>query len=440
MPILDRSSYDIFSQRRSNLLTLIQEHFPEHKGGKIFLVSAFEKDCTLFRQERSFYYYTGIEEPASSCIIDCESNKSLLYIPNFGNERQKWILNPLQVGKEAAQKIGFDNVAYAGCPSKGYQCNLFFADDQYENVIKILSQSVKEGAPIFTLNPSNSNSYNEQRFILQRLMKSIPGLSDNIIDISMLVARQRRHKTNQEIELMYKAINITMDAHYVAARSIVPDMIEYELQALVDYVFLSRGGLSAFPSIVAGGKNGTVLHYSHNNNQLKKDELVVLDIGAEYSYYCADLTRTYPISGVFNKKQRDIYTIVLEAQRYIADLAKPGYWLSNNEVPEKSLQHLAQKFIDKKGYGKYFNHGIGHFLGLDVHDVGNTKEPLKVGDVITIEPGIYIPQEGIGIRIEDNYWILSDGALCLSEDLPKNPDDIEDMMQEKKDTQEHEEE
>ena len=158
---------------------------------------------------------------------------------------------------------------------------------------------------------------------------------------------------------------------------------------------------------------------------------MVVDVGAEYDYYCADLTRTYPVSGSFTKRQKELYNLVLDTQEYVAKLAKPGMWLSNKEKPEKSLHHLAKKFLDDRGgYGKYFVHGIGHFLGMDVHDVGDIKEPLQDGDVFTLEPGIYIPEENIGIRIEDNYWIAKDGAVCLSESLPKKPDEIEAMMEE----------
>jgi Xaa-Pro aminopeptidase len=185
----------------------------------------------------------------------------------------------------------------------------------------------------------------------------------------------------------------------------------------------------AFPSIVASGKNGTVLHYNENKGALKDGELVVIDIGAELENYCADLTRTYPVSGSFTKRQKELYTLVLETQTYVAEQAKPGIWLKNPDKPDQSLHHLAYKFLEKRGYAKYFPHGIGHYLGLDVHDVGSYSEPLHEGDVITIEPGIYIPEESIGIRIEDNYWITKNGSVCLSENLPKEVEDIEMFMQ-----------
>ena len=186
----------------------------------------------------------------------------------------------------------------------------------------------------------------------------------------------------------------------------------------------------AFPSIVASGKNGTILHYTDNSGTMRDGDLVVVDIGAEYRYYCADLTRTYPVSGTFTDRQRELYNLVLETQEYIASIAKPGMFLKNEDHPEQSLHHCAQQYLKERGYDQYFSHGIGHFLGLDVHDVGNVKEPLREHDVFTMEPGIYIPEEGIGIRIEDNYLMVKKGVVCLSEQLPKEPAIIEEMVKE----------
>jgi Xaa-Pro aminopeptidase len=232
-----------------------------------------------------------------------------------------------------------------------------------------------------------------------------------------------------EIEQIYRAIEITELAHESAVGAIKNGVLEAEVQASLEYMMIASHARTSFPSIVASGKNGTVLHYNQNTGTLKDGDLVVVDIGAEFENYCADLTRTYPVSGTFNKRQKELYTIVLETQNYIASLAKPGMWLKNKDKADKSLHHLAVKFLATRGYDKYFPHGIGHFLGLDVHDVGNYDEPLHEGDVITIEPGIYIPEESIGIRIEDNYWITKDGALCLSEHLPKDVEDIEAIVQ-----------
>ena len=262
------------------------------------------------------------------------------------------------------------------------------------------------------------------------LQKFIPNLSASIIDISSIIAQSRRRKDVSEIEQLYRAVEITELAHEAAVQALKDRVTENEIQASLEYIMTVSQARPSFPSIVAGGRNSTILHYHQNSGTLKNGDVVVVDIGAEYNNYCADLTRTYPVSGTFTKRQKELYQIVLDTQEYIASLAKPGMWLKNKDKVEKSLHHLAVKFLAQRGYDKYFPHGIGHFLGLDVHDVGDYSVPLHEGDVITIEPGIYISEEGIGIRIEDDYWITKDGAVCLSENLPKEVKDIEKMVQE----------
>ena len=238
----------------------------------------------------------------------------------------------------------------------------------------------------------------------------------------------RRVKDQTEISLLYQAINITVAAQQRVAEFIQPERYENELQGLIEFTFTEAGATTAFASIVGSGEHATVLHYTANRGILTAGDLVVVDIGASYEYYCADLTRTYPVSGKFTARQREIYEIVLAAQQYIAELAKPGMWLNYSEQPAQSLNHLAHEFIKARGYGDYFPHGVGHYLGLDVHDVGSYATPLQAGDMITIEPGIYLPQEKLGVRIEDNYWITEKGAICLSDHLPSQAVDVEGMM------------
>ena len=282
---------------------------------------------------------------------------------------------------------------------------------------------------LFALVPDNGYDYISTRITLDYLEKFVPGLNRWIKDISPYVAAGRRRKDVGEIESIYRAVEITELAHESAIQVIKDGASEAEVQASLEYIMTASHARPSFPSIVASGKRGTILHYNQNSGMLKDGELVVIDIGAELHNYCADLTRTYPVSGTFSNRQKELYQIVLDTQEYIASLAKPGMWLKNKDKADQSLHHLAVKFLAQHGYDKYFPHGIGHFLGLDVHDVGDYSVPLHEGDVITIEPGIYIAEENIGIRIEDNYWITKDGAVCLSENLPKEIGDIEKYMQ-----------
>jgi Xaa-Pro aminopeptidase len=418
--------FSINALRRRDLVNGIREEYRD-KTGIIVIFAGFEGECRAFRQESSFYYLTGISEPGIVLVIDL-NGKSTLYVPNCGPLRSKWVFSPIELIQENAKKLGIDEITVLGIECVGYQFHPFFPKQEYDFLLQRLQKTVTENGNIFTLYPTTPHEYSEQRLFLGRLESFMPGLSSSLIDVADIVAHQRRIKDMREIELIYAATEITSMAHEAAAQAIRQDVLECEVQASIEYIFTASGGTLAFPSIVASGKNSTVLHYQINNGTLKNGDLVVIDIGAEYAHYCSDLTRTYPVSGKFTKRQREIYDLVLETQEYIASLAKPGYWLNNKEVPEKSLNHLARAYLAKKGFDKYFIHGIGHYLGLDVHDVGDYKKPLQEGDVFTIEPGIYIPEESLGVRIEDDYWVVKDGVVCLSENLPKKAQDIERLM------------
>lgn len=418
----------LHAKRRADLTKNIQEAHPNINQGAILLFAAFEQDKYAFRQESSFYYYSGITEPGVALWIDL-SGKTTLYIPNCSETRAKWVSKTIAPTLQDAKQLGVDEIRVLGDTLAGFSIHPFFARDSYSAFMHELEQLINQGGTVFTLAPHDSYLYVEQRVVLNRLHEFIPGLNGKITDISDIVAHMRRIKDMHEIEQMYEAINITLTAHEAAAQSIQDGATEYEVQAGLEYMMTGAGARPSFPSIVASGKNSTILHYSPSDRIIKRGELVVVDIGAEYNYYCADLTRTYPVSGKFTPRQREIYELVLEVQTYIADLAKPGMWLKNKDHADQSLHHLAVEFLKARGYDKYFFHGIGHYLGIDVHDVGTYATPLQEGDVITIEPGIYISEENIGVRIEDNYWIVKNGAICLSEELPKSVQAIEAMMQ-----------
>ena len=424
-----KKDFSLYASRRKDLASAVyQEH---KKDGVIILFAGFENERIRFRQESSFYYYTGITEPGCVAVIEADG-KTTLWIPHTTTKRAQWVEADIPLISDNAKKFNLQAIQFLGGQSFGYQFHPFFVLEEYEYFIEFLHECLRNNQTIFTLNPTDAASYAEQRLVLERLQKFVSDFS--VQDISPLVHAARRRKDMHEIELLYRAIDITALAQEAAARAIAEGVNEAEVQASLEYMMTGSQARIAFPSIVAGGKNGTILHYSSNNASLQNSDLVVVDIGAEYEYYCADITRTYPVTGQFSARQRELYTLVLQTQQYVADLAKPGYWLSNKEHPEKSLHHLAKKFLDDRGYGRYFVHGIGHFLGLDVHDVGNYKEPLQEGDVFTIEPGIYIPEENIGIRIEDNYWVAKDTVVCLSEHLPKSITEIESLMREAKDS------
>lgn len=413
--------------RRKELIEAITLAYP-HAQGIVVLLGAFEKGSERFRQDKTFYYYTHVEEPGTALVIDLKG-KSTLFIPNCFEKRAQWMTLPSALVNRDAKVLGFDAIELLGDECQGYELNPYFSAHEYVHMITLIKNVIAQGGSIFTTAPNNGHEYLHARFTFDHLQKFIPELQKSVVDISPFIASSRRRKDVSEIEQMYRAIEITELAHESAVSIMKHGVLEAEVQASLEYMMTASHARPSFPSIVASGKNSTILHYNQNSGTIKNGDLLVVDIGAECNNYCADLTRTYPVSGVFTKRQKELYNIVLETQTYIASLAKPGIWLKNSDKPEQSLHHLAVKFLAKRGYDKYFPHGIGHFLGLEVHDVGDYSVPLHEGDVITIEPGIYIAEESIGIRIEDNYWITKDGAVCLSENLPKEADDIELIVQ-----------
>jgi len=432
--------YSVYALRRKDLVALVKQEHPEVKSGLIVICAGFENERTAFRQESSFYYLTGIADPGVILTLDLQG-KSTLYTPQCKTNRSAWVYSALPLVQENGKIVLIDHIKPAGAAIAGYQLNLFSSLEAFSAVLEAMKSVMATGGSICTLLPNDDRSYTEQRVLFNRFSTVLHELPRHIVDISTPVATMRRRKDMHEVEQLYKAVEITILAQEAAARAIAEDITECEVQASLEYMFTGSCARPAFPSIVATGKNGTVLHYNVNKDTLKNGQMVVVDIGAEFGSYCADITRTYPVSGKFTKRQRELYDLVLATQEYIASIAQPGYWLSNKDNPEKSLNHIAMKYLEERGYGKYFVHGIGHFLGMDVHDVGDVTQPLKDGDVFTIEPGIYIPEENIGIRIEDDYWMAKDVVICLSEALPKKADDIERMMaQELEDEEEFEDE
>ncbi len=418
----------VYSLRRKELIESIKSEFPHKEKSVVVLFAAFEQSIERFRQDKTFYYYTGVNEPGAALVIDM-TGKSTLYIPNCFEKRAQWMTLPPALVNRDAKALGVDAVELLGDECAGYELNPYFSAEEYAHMIALMKNVIAQEGSLLTTAPSNGHEYLHARFAFDHLQKFIPEVNKAVVDVSSFIAASRRRKDIGEVEQIYRAIEITELAHESAVQAIKHDVLEAEVQASLEYMMIASHARTSFPSIVASGKNGTVLHYNQNNGTLKDGDLVVIDIGAELDNYCADLTRTYPVSGTFTKRQKELYNIVLATQEHIASLAKPGMWLKNKDKADKSLHHLAVKFLAQRGYDKYFPHGIGHFLGLDVHDVGDYNVPLHEGDVITIEPGIYIPAENIGIRIEDNYWITKDGAICLSERLPKDADDIEQLMQ-----------
>ncbi|MFN3689300.1 MAG: aminopeptidase P N-terminal domain-containing protein [Fimbriimonadales bacterium] len=254
-----------------------------------------------------------------------------------------------------------------------------------------------------------------------------------VSSVERLMASLRVVKSPAEIALLRKAIQASIAGHRALAQRLAPGVYEYELEGAAQDAFRRHGSeREGYPMIIASGANACILHYNANKRRIGANELVLVDIGAEYSYYTADLTRTYPASGKFTPRQRALYTAVLDAMKYAEKEAKPGITLGQlHQKVVAFFRNHPLRAHDENGneqtLDRFFVHGLSHMLGMDVHDL-DPNLPLKPGMVFTIEPGLYIPAEGIGIRIEDNYLVTETGVENLSRALPREPNEVERMV------------
>lgn len=395
----------MYKKRRKLLLEMLCEMYPDIDKGVVVLFAGFEDARYQFQQEASFYYFTGITEPGAVFCLHWNGTETL-FLPEYGRKREQWVTQ----GDLASEEFSVEPL---GKPCTSYFMKPFFYEDEYKNIIKKLQAYLGTQGLLFTLLDQSNDSYFFPIHRFEKLFSHMNLIAEQICDISPMVAALRRKKDEHELLLLSRAIEITKKAHHAADSIIKSGVYEYEIQAEIERIFTLHEAQIAFPSIVASGKNSTVLHYMARDQRLVDGDLVVVDIGAQVGHYCADMTRTYPVSGSCTPRQQEVYDVVLELQEYVASRAKPGLFLHNATVLEGSLHHLAEQFLDERGLKRYFVHGIGHFLGLDVHDVGDTAVPLGVGDVFTIEPGVYIPEENIGVRIEDDFVITVDGCKKL---------------------------
>lgn len=257
-----------------------------------------------------------------------------------------------------------------------------------------------------------------------------------------ILRRLRSIKTKEEVDVTRIAGEITGKAFDRVCQFVKPGVMEYEVEAEIMHEFLrNRATRNAYGNIIASGDNARILHYVENNRPCQDGDLLLMDFGAEYGNYCADLSRTIPVNGRFTSRQREVYDACLAVHRYCADILKPGmnyaeYMELVNKEMERQLikiglfteEDVRNQDPESPCYRKYFYHGIGHHLGIDVHDLGTRNEPVEAGMLFTIEPGIYIEEEGIGIRIENNYWLTEDGSIDLFEGIPITADEVEAAM------------
>jgi Xaa-Pro aminopeptidase len=358
-----------------------------------------------FLQEPNFYYLTGWQEPDALLLLAPSADDhphDFLFLPRRQPDQEKW--TGRKIGPDDAnvtQLAGFETVL----PAESFESELRRQLEHCTRVYTVGEQSTSQ-------------------------IKALAPLRD-VSDASTSIARLRMLKSPEELALIQKSIDATLDAHRAAWKRAAPGLYEYQVAAAMTDVYFDRGcERSAYAPIVGAGPDSTILHYSRNSRRMDRGELLLMDVGAECSGYAADITRTIPVGAPFTMRQREIYDIVLGAQNAVIAAVKPGAYLT--KPYPGNLTSVAFDYINTHGkdahgepLGKYFTHGIGHHVGLDVHDATDFSMPLAEGNVITVEPGIYIPEENIGIRIEDMVLVTKDGVKLLSGALPREPGEIE---------------
>jgi Xaa-Pro aminopeptidase len=382
-------------------------------------------ELAVFFQEENFYYLTGHSEPDAALLLIPDSPDAnspagpheIFYLPPRNPADEKWggpKMGPSDPG--IAEETGFQAVE----PFNNLHADLVNLAKTYSTFYTELPSKPEKGYPHLTI---------WSEWMQHSLMQT------TIEDISPALASLRQIKSAGEIALIQKAVDASVDAHIAAMKTMRPGLFEYQIAARMKEVHEMEGcSREAYAPIVGAGFYSTVLHYDALKNEIKDGDVVVIDVAGEYGGYAADITRTLPANGKFTARQREIYEIVLGAQNAALAAIKPGAMLM---VGPKSVHQVAYDYINTHGHdlhgnslGRYFFHGVGHHLGLDVHDVNDRVSPLVAGMVITDEPGIYIPEENIGVRIEDDVLVTQDGNQLLSAKLPRSPDEIEKIMAE----------
>jgi Xaa-Pro aminopeptidase len=334
-----------------------------------------------FFQDPNFFYLTGWQEPGAKLLLD--SRREILFLPPHDADREKWT-GP----RHAASDPGITELT------------------GFEKVLSVKRFDEELG----DFNPADAATVRKE------------------------IARLRMRKSGAEIDAIQRSVDATVAAHLAAWKRAAPGVYEYQVAATMAADYLDRGcERGAYAPMVASGPNAVFLHYETNSRRMEAGELLLMDVGAECAGYAADVTRTIPVDGRFTPRQRELYNTVLGAQKAVIAAVKPGVTIDRGGP--QSLQEVALAYLNSHGHdrhgrplGKYFTHGISHHIGLEVHDAADPSASLEEGNVISVEPGLYIPEEQIGIRVEDMVLVTRNGAQVLTAGLPKEAAEIERLM------------
>lgn len=385
-----------------------------------------------FKQNTDLVWLSGITQEDSMLVLFPDNPdpkyREVLVLVRPNELKEKWDGKRLRA-KEAAELSGIKTIVWLDTIEAPLQTWVHLADHIYLDT----NENDRKASHVRS---------REYRFVDE--MKAAYPLH-SFQRAARIMKKLRSIKTKEEIEVVQQAINITEVTFRRLLQFIQPGVTEYEIEAEIWHSFLSQRATGpAYGSIIASGDNARTLHYVSNNATCKDGELILMDFGAEYGNYCADLTRTVPVNGKFSRRQKTVYNACLHLHNYAKSILKPG--ISIVDYTEKVGEEATQQFLkigllrksevknedrENRAYRKYLYHGISHHLGIDVHDLGTRTEPIEAGMLFTIEPGIYIEEEQMGVRIENNFWITKNGNIDLMKNIPITAEEIEALMKRK---------
>ena len=406
---------NLFIKNRNKILNQMDNN-------SLFLIFSREKEESIVNQRynvnRNYYYASGVLEYGNILLLAKINNTSIetMFINPYDEFKAKWVGAPLSKD-EVKELSGLKDVRYL---------------DSFEDTLDRMLSAVE--TVYLDIAPSKLNSLlTPDEELAQKITSKKPWI--NIKNGRKLFSVARTCKEPEEIEEIKKAIEITNKGLQAILKNIKP-MYEYQIESYFDQAIKFNGATGyAFPTIAAAGKNATCLHYGNNDQMANDGDLILLDLGASYNMYCSDITRTYPVNGKYTERQKTLYNIVLNGQKLVFENAKPG--VSTRDLNDILVKYFAVELkkigliTEDHEVSKYYYHGVSHHMGLDCHDLCEYA-PLKPGCIISNEPGLYIAEEGIGIRIEDDVLITEAGAEWLSPQIIKEVDEIEDFIKNNK--------
>ena len=397
------------------------------KQSALLLFSGIENHVSVdeyapFEANRNFFYLTGLRRDHMILMMrkTLNGNKTVLFIEEADPTQERWYGRKVTVD-EAREISGIEDIQFIDT-FEAFVDSMMTRED-IDSLYFDCYRHQMEDLPDYNVVKAKEFAEKYQGHAIKNIFP--------------VIAEMRMQKDEDEVALVRDAVAITDKALQHVMKTLEPGMAEYQAQANFEYTIRYNGAEgTSFPTIAGSGVNGTMLHYETNLDICEDGTLLLLDLGAKYRGYCADITRTYPVNGTYNERQRQVYDIVLAANREVARVAKPGMTLRElNDIAKKVLAEGCMKLglIEKEDeIGTYYMHGVSHHLGIDVHDVtAACNDRLRPGAVITDEPGLYIDEWEIGIRIEDDLLITENGCECLSEAIIRDPDEIEAFMKDR---------